>query len=79
MFYQLIACVDEIFCIMSGWNKHFGQLAHKSNNEKFDIKFLELIEKESEIITQICEEKFIHKEVTIEEFFSFFNNFLNYF
>jgi hypothetical protein len=35
--------------------------------EKFDIKFLQLIEKESEIITQICEEKYIHKEVTIEE------------
>jgi hypothetical protein len=31
-----------------------------------DIKFLELIEKEREIITQICEEKFIHKEVTID-------------
>jgi hypothetical protein len=52
---------------MSGWNKHFGQLAQKSDYEKFDIKFLELIEKEREIITQICEEKFIHKEVTIEE------------
>jgi hypothetical protein len=40
---------------MCGWNKHFGQLAHKSDYEKFDIKFLELIEKEREIITQICE------------------------
>jgi hypothetical protein len=49
------------------WNEHFGQLAHKSDYEKFDIKFLELIEKEREIITQICEEKYIHKEVTIEE------------
>jgi hypothetical protein len=39
----------------------------KSDYEKFDIKFLQLIEKESEIITQICEEKYIHKEVTIEE------------
>jgi hypothetical protein len=62
---------DQIFQshdnIMSGWNKHFGQLAQKSEYEKFDIKFLELIEKESEIITQICEEKCIHKEVTIEE------------
>jgi hypothetical protein len=37
--------------------EHFGQLAHKSDYEKFDIKFLQLIEKESEIITQICEEK----------------------
>jgi hypothetical protein len=51
--------------IMCGWNKHFGQLAQKSDYEKFDIKFLELIEKEREIITQICEEKYIHKEVTI--------------
>ena len=62
---------DQIFQshdnIMSGWNKHFGQLAQQSDYEKFDIKFLELIEKESEIITQICEEKIIHKEVTIEE------------
>jgi len=34
---------------MSGWkswNKHFGQLAQKSDNEKFDKKYLELIEKE---------------------------------
>jgi hypothetical protein len=38
---------------MCGWNKPFGQLAHKSDYEKFDIKFLELIEKEREIITQI--------------------------
>lgn len=53
--------------IMSGRNKHFGQLAQQSEYEKFDIKFLELIEIEREIITQICEEKFIHKEVTIEE------------
>jgi hypothetical protein len=52
---------------MCGWNKHFGQLAHKSDYEKFDIKFLELMEKEREIITQTCKEKYIHKEVTIEE------------
>ena len=63
---------DQIFQshdnIMSGWNKHFGQLAHKFDYEKFDIKYLELIEKEREIITQICEENCIHiKEVTIEE------------
>jgi hypothetical protein len=70
---MITSCVvdDQIFQshdnIMCGWNKHFGQLAQKSDYEKFDIKFLELIEKESEIITQICEEKFIHKEVTIEE------------
>ena len=30
-------------------------------------KYLELIEKEREINTQICEGNFIHKEVTIEE------------
>ena len=52
---------------MSGWNKDFGQLAHKSDYEKFDKKYLELIEKEREIITQICAENCIHKEVTIEE------------
>jgi hypothetical protein len=52
---------------MSGWNKHFGQLPQQSDYEKLDIKYLEVIEKEREIITQICEEKFIHKEVTIEE------------
>ena len=52
---------------MSGWNTHFGQLAQKSEYEKSDIKFLELIQKEIEIITQICEENCIHKEVTIEE------------
>ena len=39
----------------------------KSDYEKFDKKYLDLIEKEREIITQICEENFIHKEVTIEE------------
>jgi hypothetical protein len=38
----------------------------KSDYEKFDKKYLELIEKGREIITQICEENFIHKEVTIE-------------
>lgn len=53
--------------IMSGWNKHFGQLAQKSEYEKFDNKYIELIEKETEIISQICEENFIHKEVTIKE------------
>jgi hypothetical protein len=37
---------------MCGWNNHFGQLAQKSDYEKFDIKFLELIEKEREIILQ---------------------------
>jgi hypothetical protein len=61
---QIFQSHDNIIC---GWNKHFGQLAQKSDYEKFDIKFIELIEKESEIITQICEEKYIHKEVTIEE------------
>jgi hypothetical protein len=55
---QIFQSHDNIMC---GWNKHFGQLAHKSDYEKFDIKFLQLIEKESEIITQICEEKYIHQ------------------
>jgi hypothetical protein len=32
--------------IMIGWNKHFGQLRQKSDYEKFDKKYLELIEKE---------------------------------
>jgi hypothetical protein len=45
---QIFQSHDNIMC---GWNKHFGQLAHKSDYEKFDIKFLELIEKEREIIS----------------------------
>ena len=47
---------------MSGWNKHFGQLAQKSDYEKFDIKFLELIEKEREIIT-----KYVKKNIHIKK------------
>ena len=47
---------------MCGWNKHFGQLAHTSDYEKFDIKFLELIEKEREIIT-----KYVKKNIHIKK------------
>ena len=39
---------------MSGWNKHFGQLAQKSDYEKFDIKDLELIEKERNNHPNMC-------------------------
>ena len=49
---QIFQSHDNIMC---GWNKHFGQLAHKSDYEKFDIKFLELIEKEREIISNSLE------------------------
>ena len=43
---QFFQSHDNIMSGWKSWNKHFGQLAQKSDYEKFDKKYLELIEKE---------------------------------
>jgi hypothetical protein len=40
--------------IMNGWSTHFGLLAKKSENKDFDNDYLELMEREKDIILQIC-------------------------
>ena len=53
--------------IMNGWSTHFGQLAKKSENKDFDNDYLELMEREKDIILQICRDQYDHKEVSSEE------------
>jgi hypothetical protein len=55
--------------IMNGWSNHFGQLAKKSVNKDFDNDYLELMEREKDIILQICRDQYDHKykEVSSEE------------
>ena len=54
--------------IMNCWSTHFGQLAKKSENKDFD-DYLELMEREKDIILQICRDQYDHKykEVSSEE------------
>ena len=54
---------------MNGWSNHFGQLAKKSVNKDFDNDYLELMEREKDIILQICRDQYDHKykEVSSEE------------
>ena len=62
---------EEIFQspvnVMKGWNKHFGDLAKKSNNNSFDTKYLNSIEKETTHIINMCTDTYIHQEITTEE------------
>jgi hypothetical protein len=53
--------------IMNGWSTHFGQLIKKSENKDFDNDYLELMEREKDIILQICSDQYDHKEVSSEE------------
>ena len=53
--------------IMNGWSTHFGQLIKKSENKDFDNDYLELMEREKDIILQICRDQYDHKEVSSEE------------
>ncbi|CAG2233361.1 unnamed protein product [Mytilus edulis] len=53
--------------IINGWHIHFGELAKKSVNTKFDHKHLENVEKEVKVISDICQERYIHMQVTDEE------------
>ena len=53
--------------IMNGWSTHFGQLAKKSENKDFDNDYLELMEREKDIILQICRDQYDHNEVSSEE------------
>ena len=40
--------------IINGWHKHFKTLATKKDNERFDIKFLKLVEEEVSVIYALC-------------------------
>ncbi|CAG2256182.1 unnamed protein product [Mytilus edulis] len=50
-FIEELTVDEEIFQspenVMKGWNKHFGDLAKKSNNNSFDTNYLNSIEKEA--------------------------------
>ncbi|CAC5379561.1 unnamed protein product [Mytilus coruscus] len=46
--------------IINGWHIHFGELAKKSVNTKFDHKHLESVEKEVKVISDICQNRYIH-------------------
>ena len=52
---------------MKGWNKHFGDLAKKSNNNSFDTIYLNSIEKEATHIINKCKDTYIHQEISTEE------------
>ncbi|CAC5395787.1 unnamed protein product [Mytilus coruscus] len=60
LFYSLIKNKE-------GWSKHFGDLAKKSNNNSFDTKYLNSIEKEATHIIKMCKDKYKHQEITTEE------------
>ena len=53
--------------IMNGWSTHFGQLTKKSENKDFDNDYLELMEREKDIILQICRDQYDQKEISSEE------------
>ncbi|CAG2214135.1 unnamed protein product [Mytilus edulis] len=53
--------------IINGWHIHFEELAKKSVNTKFDHKHLENVEKEVKVISDICQERYIHMQVTNKE------------
>ncbi|CAC5392641.1 unnamed protein product [Mytilus coruscus] len=70
-FIEELTVDEEIFQspvnVMKGWNKYFGDLAKKSNNNSFDTKYQNLIEKEATHIIKMCKDKYIHQEITTEE------------
>ncbi|CAC5372228.1 unnamed protein product [Mytilus coruscus] len=67
-FIEELTVKEELFLspenVMKGWNKHFGDLAKKSNNTSFDTKYLKSVEKEA---FKICKDKYIHQEISNEE------------
>ena len=42
--------------IINGWHKHFKYLATKKDNERFDLKFLKLVEDEVSVIYALCKD-----------------------
>ncbi|CAC5360674.1 unnamed protein product [Mytilus coruscus] len=70
-FIEELTVDEEIFQspvnVMKGWNKHFGDLAKKSNNNSFDTKYLNSIEKEATHIIKMCKDKYKHQEITTGE------------
>ncbi|CAC5421427.1 unnamed protein product [Mytilus coruscus] len=53
--------------VLVGWTKHFGDLAKKSNYQKFDQNHLEAVEDETKLILKICKENYSHQKVSIQE------------
>ncbi|VDI07713.1 Hypothetical predicted protein [Mytilus galloprovincialis] len=70
-FIEELTVDEEIFQspenVMKGWNKHFGDLAKKSNNNSFDTIYLNSIEKEATHIINKCKDTYIHQEISTEE------------
>ena len=62
---------QEIFCqeeIINGWYEHFKNLATKKDNNRFDMNFLKLVEKEVSVIYDLClDSQYEVKPVTDKE------------
>ena len=52
---------------MFGWQLHFQQLATKEINSSYDVENLGKVEQEAKIILEICEERYNHKPITVNE------------